>query len=157
MPTLNPGKKAPNFKTLNESGKSLSLKDFTGKPLVLYFYPKDMTPGCTTESQDFRDAYKKFKKLGVEILGVSKDDEKSHQKFIKKEKLPFSLLADTQGKLCEAYGVWQEKSMYGKKYMGIVRTTVLINAKGKIHKVYDKVKVTGHVDEVLSDAEALIF
>mgnify|MGYP003393765471 CR=1 FL=1 len=146
---LEVGKKAPAFSLKDGEGNKVSLSDFKGKTVVLYFYPKDMTSGCTQESCDFRDAFPKFKKKGAVILGISRDDEKSHQKFKAKYDLPFPLLADTETKMCEAYGVWKEKSMYGRKYMGIERTTVVIGPDGKIQEVYAKVKVPGHVDAVL--------
>ncbi len=146
---LKVGDKAPAFSLKDGEGNKISLSDFKGKTLVLYFYPKDMTSGCTQESCDFRDAYPKFKKKGAVILGVSRDDEKSHQKFSAKYDLPFPLLADTETKMCEAYGVWKEKSMYGRKYMGIERSTFVIGPDGKIQEIYAKVKVPGHVDAVL--------
>lgn len=129
----------------------MTLKQFRGKKLVLYFYPKDHTPGCTQESCDFRDYYSDLKKLNVEILGVSRDSVKSHGTFKSKFELPFSLLADEEGKMCESYGVWKEKSMYGRKYMGIERTTVLIDEQGKILKVYPKVSVKEHVSAIIND------
>lgn len=148
---LSVGQKAPAFSLMNEAGEKVSLKSIAGKKVVLYFYPKDDTPGCTQESCDFRDNFARLKKTGVVVLGVSKDSEASHQKFKTKYNLPFSLLSDTEGKMCEAYGVWQEKNNYGKKYMGIVRTTFLLDEAGKITKIYPKVSVKGHVDEVLKD------
>src|SRR4051812_31851382 len=120
---LQEGDRAPAFNLVSDSGKKVSLKEFQGKTVVLYFYPKDMTSGCTLEACDFRDSYSQFKKRGWVILGVSKDSVESHQKFKEKHDLPFPLLADTEGKVCEAYGVWKQKSMYGRKYMGIERTT----------------------------------
>ena len=146
---LKEGDKAPAFTAETESGKKLSLKDLKGKAVVLYFYPKDMTPGCTTEACDFRDSFARVKKAGAVVLGVSKDSAESHLKFITKHELPFILLADTDGKLCEAYGVWKEKALYGRKYMGIERTTFVISPQGKIQKIFPKVKVAGHVDLVL--------
>ena len=149
------GKRAPEFSLPSDEGRTLSLKDFAGKTVVLYFYPKDDTPGCTQESCDFRDSFARVQARGAVVLGVSKDSVKSHQKFKTKFSLPFPLLSDESGKMIEAYRVWKEKSMYGKKYMGIDRTTYLIdvdaNGKGTIRKAYPKVKVTGHVDEVLKD------
>lgn len=142
-------KKAPAFKLPDQNGKMVSLKDFKGKHLVLYFYPKDMTPGCTQEACDFRDNWSKVKKAGAVVLGVSKDSPKLHTKFIEKYDLPFSLLADESTEMCQAYGVWKEKSLYGRKYMGIERTTFVIDPAGKIKKVFEKVKVKRHVDEVL--------
>jgi peroxiredoxin Q/BCP len=148
---LKVGAKAPAFKVPDESGKLVSLASLKGKKVVLYFYPKDMTPGCTQESCDFRDNFARLKKMGVEVFGVSKDSQNSHVKFIGKNNLPFSLLADEDGKMCEAYGVWKEKSLYGRKYMGIERTTVVIDEQGKVSHVYPKVSVKGHVDQVMED------
>jgi peroxiredoxin Q/BCP len=147
---LKVGDKAPAFSLLSDNNEKISLKDLKGKTVVLYFYPKDMTPGCTTESCDFQSNLTKFNKKNVVILGVSKDSVKSHQKFKEKEGLKFPLLSDEDGKMCEAYGVWKEKSMYGKKYMGIERTTFVISPTGVIEKIYEKVKVDGHVAEVLN-------
>ena len=146
---LEVGDKAPDFSGVDEKGNNISLKDFKGKKVVLYFYPKDNTTGCTTEACDFRDSYSRIKRKGVVLLGVSPDSEKSHQKFIDKYDLPFPLIADTEKTIANAYGVWQEKSMYGRKYMGMVRSTFIIDEKGKLIAVFPKVKVAGHVDEVL--------
>ena len=146
---LEVGDKAPDFSGVDEDGKKISLKDLKGSKVVLYFYPKDSTTGCTAEACDFRDSYSRLKKKGVVLLGVSPDSEKSHQKFITKYELPFPLIADTEKVIANAYGVWQEKSMYGRKYMGIVRSTFVIDEKGKLIAVFPKVKVVGHVDEVL--------
>ena len=143
------GATAPAFKTTDTNGKSLSLKDFRGQKVVLYFYPKDDTPGCTKEACSFRDGFLKFKKRGITILGVSPDSEKSHQKFTAKYKLPFTLLADTDHSIADAYGVYGEKKFMGRTYMGIHRTTFLIDEKGKIKKVFEKVKPDDHADEVL--------
>lgn len=143
------GATAPAFKTTDTNGKSLSLKDFRGQKVVLYFYPKDDTPGCTKEACSFRDGFLKFKKRGITILGVSPDSEKSHQKFTAKYKLPFTLLADTDHSIADAYGVYGEKKFMGRTYMGIHRTTFLIDEKGKIKKVFEKVKPEVHADEVL--------
>lgn len=143
------GKKAPSFTLESDTGEKVSLKDYLGKTVVLYFYPKDMTSGCTQQACDFRDSAPLLKKKGVVVLGISKDSIKSHEKFKQKYALPFTLLSDPDGKVCEAYGVWKEKSMYGKKYMGIERTTFVISPEGKIEKVYPKVKVKDHVQEVL--------
>jgi thioredoxin-dependent peroxiredoxin len=148
---LKPGSKAPAFSLLSDSGDKVSLKDFKGKRVVLYFYPKDMTPGCTVEACDFRDHLPKFKKLKMVVLGISKDSVERHQKFIEKYGLPFPLLSDEDGKTCEAYGVWKEKSLYGRKFMGIERTTFLIGADGKIEKIYPKVKVKDHAEKILAD------
>ncbi|HEY3250319.1 MAG TPA: thioredoxin-dependent thiol peroxidase [Ignavibacteria bacterium] len=147
---LKPGDKAPNFNLIADNGETLSLKDFKGKKVILYFYPKDMTTGCTREACNFRDNIKKIEKKNAIVIGVSADDTKSHVNFKDKYELPFTLLSDPTHKMLEDYGVWQEKSMYGKKYMGIVRTTFIIDEKGKIEKVFAKVKVNGHVEEILS-------
>ncbi len=145
---LKEGDKAPAF-TASSTHGTVSLKDFKGKRVVLYFYPKDMTPGCTTQACDFEDASSRLKKAGAVVLGVSRDSLKKHEAFALKHTLKFPLLSDEDGAICESYGVWQEKSLYGKKFMGIVRTTFLIEAKGKIEKIFSKVKVNGHVDEVV--------
>ena len=153
--TLAVGSVAPDFRLPIETGKEVSLKDYAGKTVVLYFYPKDDTPGCTQESCDFRDSFSRVQAKGAVVLGVSKDSIKSHVKFKEKFGLPFSLISDESGKMLEAYRVWKEKSMYGRKYMGIDRTTYLIDVdakgNGKIRKSYSKVKVEGHVDEILKD------
>jgi peroxiredoxin Q/BCP len=133
----------------------VSLAKLKGKNVVLYFYPKDDTPGCTIEAKDFRDLMKDFEKNNTTIIGLSKDDVKSHDKFKEKFCLPFTLASDTDGSTCEAYGVWVEKSMYGKKYMGIERTTFLIDKQGKIAQIWGKVKVEGHAKEVLEAAQGL--
>ena len=149
------GDKAPAFKGVTDGGGSLSLKDLKGKKVVLYFYPKDMTPGCTTEAEGFRDAAKDFAKCGAEIVGVSKDSVKRHDNFKAKYDLPFALISDEDGAICEAYGVWQEKSMYGRTSMGIVRSTFLIDGSGTIAVVWPKVKVPGHAEAVLEAVRAL--
>jgi peroxiredoxin Q/BCP len=146
---LEVGDKAPDFSGVDETGKKISSKDLRGSKVVLYFYPKDDTSGCTAEACDFRDSYSRLKKKGVVLLGVSPDSEKSHQKFKTKYELPFPLIADTEKIIANAFGVWQEKSMYGRKYMGIVRSTFVIDEKGKLIAVFPKVIVKGHVDEVL--------
>lgn len=151
MPILKAGAKAPKIELEDENGKKISLKDFSGKKIILYFYPKDMTTGCTQEACDFRDAAAKFKKKGAIVLGVSKDSIASHQKFIAKHDLNFTLLSDPDTKASEAFGVWKEKSLYGRKYMGIERSTFIIGKDGKIEKIYAKVKVKGHVEQVLAD------
>ncbi len=150
MPIIKEGAKAPQFTLPSSSGKDVSLKDFLGKKVVLYFYPKDMTPGCTKEAQGFRDLYEKFKKSNAVILGVSPDSLERHLKFIEKENIPFELLSDKDHKVAEKYGVWKEKSMYGKKFMGVERSTFVIDEKGKIQKIYRKVSVSGHCEDVLS-------
>jgi len=148
---LKVGDKAPDFKLLNDKGEEVSLSQFAGKKeVVLYFYPKDNTPGCTTEACSFRDNIPKFTSKSAVILGISPDSVKSHQGFIQKQKLNFNLLSDPEGKVAKAYGAWGEKSMYGKKYMGILRTTFLIGKDGKIKKVFEKVKPEGHAQEVLA-------
>jgi len=152
MALLEVGDKAPAFKTKNQDGDAVSLGDFKGRKVALYFYPKDDTPGCTKEACSFRDAWAKFRKKGIAVLGVSIDDEKSHRKFADKFSLPFPLLADTDKKIVTAYGVWGEKSMYGRKYMGIHRVTYLIDEKGRIAAVWPKVKPEDHADEVLAAA-----
>ena len=150
MPTLKEGLKAPEFTLPSSEGKDISLKDYKGKSrVVLYFYPKDDTPGCTVEACGFRDNIKKIEGLDAVVLGVSPDNTDSHDKFIAKFKLPFMLLSDTDKKVCEAYGVWVEKSMYGKTYMGVARTTFVIGKDGKIAKIYEKVKPDVHAQEVL--------
>lgn len=145
---LKEGDKAPYFSSKDQNGNAVSLSDFAGKRVVLYFYPKDDTPGCTKEACSFRDADDIFREKGITVLGVSTDSEKSHQKFISKYQLPFDLLADVDKKIVEDYGVWGEKSMYGRKYMGTFRKTFLID-DGKIVKIFEKVDVAKHADEVL--------
>lgn len=151
MAELKEGKKAPAFSLKDGEGKKVALKDFAGKTVVLYFYPKDMTPGCTTQACDFRDSMTRIKRKKTVVLGVSRDSEERHQKFKAKYDLNFQLLADEDGKVCEKYGVWQEKKLYGKTFMGIVRTTFIIDPDGKIKKIFPKVKVKGHVDQVLEE------
>ena len=141
---------APNFTLENEKGQQVSLSDFKGKNVVLYFYPKDMTPGCTTEACDFRDAYEDFSSLNAVILGVSMDEANKHTKFIEKHGLPFSLLVDAEHEVAEKYGVWVLKKMYGREYMGIERSTFLINEEGIIVAQWRKVKVKNHIEAVLS-------
>ena len=147
---LKEGDKAPDFNAKDQNGNGVRLADLKGQRVVLYFYPKDDTPGCTKEACSFRDADDVYKSKGIRVLGVSTDNEKSHQKFISKFQLPFDLLADTDKQIVEAYGVWGEKSMYGKKYMGTFRKTFLIDGDGKIVKIFDKVDVSAHADEVLA-------
>ncbi|HQT22396.1 MAG: thioredoxin-dependent thiol peroxidase [Sphingobacteriales bacterium 17-39-43] len=149
MIELTEGQKAPDFNAKDQNGKSISLSDFSGKDIILYFYPKDDTPGCTAEACSFRDNYQSLVKEGFEVLGVSTDDEKSHQKFITKYSLPFSLIADTDKKIVEAYGVWVEKNMYGKKYMGVARKTFIIDKNGLIKKIIDKVDTKNSSGQVL--------
>ena len=143
------GATAPAFKTKDADGETVSLKDLRGQKVVLYFYPKDDTPGCTKEACSFRDAFSEFKKNGIKVLGVSPDSEAAHKKFVTKYKLPFTLLADTDRSIAEAYGVWGEKKFMGRTYMGVHRTTFLIDEKGKIKKVFEKVKPEDHASEVL--------
>ena len=149
------GKKAPAFSLPNQHGEKVSLKDFAGKRLVLYFYPRDNTPGCTTEALGFRDAAKKLEKLNATVLGVSKDSAASHCKFIDKQGLNFDLLTDADGAVLAKYGAWGEKVLYGKKSEGILRTTVVIDEQGVVRKVFPKVRVNGHVDAVLETLAAL--
>ena len=144
------GKKCPRFNGASTNDNNFSNKDFIGKKLVIYFYPKDSTPGCTTQGQDFRDNFKIFKKLNTEILGVSRDSIKSHENFKLKQSFPFELLSDPDEKMCKAFDVMKMKSMYGKQYMGVDRSTFLIDEKGRIIKEWRSVKVKGHVEEVLS-------
>lgn len=151
---LTEGKKAPSFKLKDQNGEVVSSDSLKGKNVVLYFYPKDDTPGCTIEACNFRDEFPKFKKIDAVILGVSPDSVESHKKFAAKFKLPFSLLSDEKKEVCEKYGVWQEKSLYGKKYMGVVRTTVIIDKEGKVKKIFPKVKVEGHNEEVMAALKA---
>lgn len=149
------GDKAPDFKLPADGGDTLSLSSLKGRKVVLYFYPKDDTSGCTKEAIGFRDLLGDFEKAGAAIVGVSKDGVAKHDKFKAKYDLNFPLVADEEGKACEAYGVWVEKSMYGRKYMGIERSTFLIGADGKIAKAWRKVKVPGHAEEVLEAAKGI--
>lgn len=147
--SLKVGETAPDFEVNDQSGNKVKLSDFQGKKVVLYFYPKDNTPGCTAEACNLRDNYTALQKAGYVVLGVSTDDEKSHQKFIDKFELPFPLLADTDRQLHEKYGTWVEKSMYGKKYMGTARVTFVIDEKGKIDEIIEKVKTSDHTAQIL--------
>lgn len=147
--------KAPSFSLKDQNGKTHKLSDYKGKKLVIYFYPRDNTPGCTTEACSFRDDYSAFKKAGVEIIGISKDSVESHTKFADKFDLNFTILSDPQGEVIEKYGAWKEKSMYGKTFMGIARTTYLIDETGKIIKAYPKVKPAEHSKEILEDVKNL--
>lgn len=149
------GQKAPAFSLQSNTGEKISLAGLKGKNVVLYFYPKDDTPGCTIEAKEFRDGISKFTKLGAVVLGVSPDSVESHCKFIEKFELNFELLADTDHKVAEKYGLWVEKSMYGKKYMGVQRATFLIDTTGKIAVAWPKVKPEGHAAEVLEALQAL--
>lgn len=148
------GQKAPDFALKDQTGKTVRLKDFRGKPVVLYFYPKDHTPGCTREACEFRDAETAFAKIGAVVLGVSLDDEISHRSFIAKYGLPFSLLCDTDAAVSKAYGVYKQKNLYGRKYWGIERSTFVIDGTGVIKAVFRKVKVDGHAKEVLAALRA---
>jgi len=150
MSALKEGMKAPEFDLPASEGKNVGLKEFKGKErVVLYFYPKDDTPGCTVEACGFRDKIKEVGKKGAVVLGVSPDGVEAHNKFIEKFNLPFILLSDEEKKVCKDYGVWVKKSMYGKEYMGVARTTFIIGKDGKIEKIFEKVKPEGHTDEVL--------
>ena len=151
--SLKPGDKAPAFSAPTDGGGQLSLSGMKGKPFILYFYPKDDTPGCTKEACDFRDNMSQFKRLGITVIGVSKDSPAKHDKFKNKYDLPFTLISDEDGKICEKWGVWIEKSMYGRKYMGIDRSTFLIDEKGIIRHVWRKVSVTNHINETILKAE----
>ena len=153
--TIDVGDKAPAVTLPVTGGSELALSKLKGRPVVVYFYPKDNTSGCTKEAQDFQAAMAKFKKAGAEVIGISKDTVASHDKFAAKYGLSFPLMSDTEGKACEAFGTWVEKSLYGRKYMGIERATFLIDAKGVVRNVWRKVKVPGHVDDVLAAVKAL--
>lgn len=153
--TVDVGDKAPDFTLPADGGKNISLSDYLGKKVILYFYPKDSTSGCTKQACGFRDLIQNFTKADAVILGISKDSVKSHDKFVEKQSLNFPLVSDEECKTCADYGVWVEKSMYGRKYMGIERSTFLVDEKGVIQRVWRKVKVPGHVDEVLEVAEKL--
>ena len=147
--TLQIGDIAPDFEVKNQHGEPVKLSDFRGRKVVLYFYPKDDTPGCTAQACNLRDNYSELLKQGYQVLGVSVDNEKKHQKFITKYELPFPLLADTEHEIVEKYGVWQEKSMFGRKYMGILRYTFVIDEKGKIEDIITKVDTKNHADQIL--------
>jgi len=153
--TLEIGSKAPDFKAQTDGKGTLQLSDLKGQNVILYFYPKDDTPGCTKESCEFRDALPDFSKVNAVILGVSKDSVQKHDKFKSKYDLPFTLISDEDGTVCEAYGTWLEKINFGKKYMGIERTTYLIDETGTIRNIWRKVKVKGHVDSVLAEVQNL--
>lgn len=143
------GDAVPKFELLDSDGNSVKSTDFKGKKHVIYFYPKDFTPGCTVEADEFSKNYSKFKKAGIEIVGISKDDVDSHKKFCEKMKIPYVLLADTKTEVAKKFGVWGKKKFMGREYMGVVRSTFLVNEKGKIFKAYPKVKAAGHAKEVL--------
>ncbi len=151
---LQPGDTAPDFTAKDQDGLPVRLADFRGKKLVLYFYPRDMTPGCTAEACSLRDNYRSLLKAGYEVLGISTDNERSHKKFIEKEKLPFRLLADTDKNVHQQYGAWIEKSMYGRKYMGTARVTYIINEQGIIEEIIGKVDTRNHADQILKNGPA---
>lgn len=155
MAQLQIGKKAPQFTLAASNGEKVKLSDYLGHPIVLFFYPKDLTATCTQQACDFRDAFAEYRELDAVVLGISADDVKSHVKFVQKKELPFLLLADTDKKVCEKYGVWQLKKLYGKEYMGIVRSTFLIDKKGKLVREWRKVKAKGHVQQVLEAVQEL--
>lgn len=146
---ISEGDSVPKFELLDSEGKSVKSSDLKGKKYVIYFYPKDFTPGCTTEADEFSKHYNKFKKVGIEIVGISKDDVESHKKFCQKMKIPYILLADTGTDVAKKFGVWGKKKFMGKEYMGIIRSTFLVDEKGKIFKAFPKVKPAGHAKEVL--------
>ncbi|MCH7401913.1 thioredoxin-dependent thiol peroxidase [Belliella kenyensis] len=147
--SLEVGNLAPNFESIDQDGNPIKLSDFKGKKVILYFYPKDNTPGCTAQACDLRDNYEALQKAGYVVLGISSDSAKSHQKFIEKQSLPFSLIADEDKSVHEAYGTWVEKAMYGRKYMGTARTTFVIDEEGKIEEIIDKVKTKEHTKQIL--------
>jgi thioredoxin-dependent peroxiredoxin len=149
------GEPAPDFTLPDQDGKPVSLSALRGHPVVLYFYPKDDTPGCTKEACAFRDARKDYEEAGAKVVGVSPDDVSSHRKFADKYELPFTLVADADRKVCESYGVWKEKNLYGKKSMGVERTTFLIDKEGKVREIYPRVKVDGHSEKVLEAIKAM--
>ncbi|MFC3881610.1 thioredoxin-dependent thiol peroxidase [Algoriphagus namhaensis] len=148
--SLEVGQKAPEFEAKIETGETIKLSDYLGKKVILYFYPKDNTPGCTAQACNLRDNYEELQKAGYVVLGISSDSEKSHQKFIEKQSLPFSLIADPDKVVHEAYGTWVEKSMYGRKYMGTARTTFVIDEKGNIAEIIEKVKTKDHTAQILN-------
>ncbi len=154
MSHLKAGDPAPDFTGLNEKGEEVSLSDFAGKKLILFFYPKDNTPGCTAEACNLRDHFEELKSKGFELLGVSPDSAKKHQNFINKFELPFPLIADTEHEMLKAYGAWGEKKMYGKTYEGVLRTTFVIDEEGKIEKVFEKVKTKTHAEQILAEVAA---
>lgn len=154
MRTFEEGSLAPEFEIEDQNGELFRLADHRGTPIVLYFYPKDNTPGCTKEACGFRDAYAEYTEKGIKVIGVSPDSAKKHTGFIEKFQLPFTLLADVEHKVCELYGVWGLKKMMGREYMGVFRTTFVIDAEGKVLKIYDKVKPEEHAQEILSLFEA---
>jgi thioredoxin-dependent peroxiredoxin len=154
MPKIKPGTKVPDFSLPMTGGGTWSLKDAAGEQLVIYFYPRDMTSGCTREAQDFRDRYAAFRKAGAQVVGVSRDPVASHDRFTAKEALPFALLADTDEKLCRLFDVMKQKSLYGRKYLGVERSTFLLDGAGRLRREWRNVKVPGHVEEVLEAARS---
>lgn len=154
MSLLTEGTKAPVFAGKNQDGEIISLEQFKGKKVILYFYPKDNTPGCTAESCNLRDSYEDLLGKGYEVVGVSPDSEKAHLKFIDKHNLPFNLIADTEKEILKAYGAWGLKKLYGREYDGVLRTTYIINEEGLIEKVFAKVKTKDHVNQILSEMES---
>lgn len=155
MSNLKIGGKAPDFQGLNQDGKEIKLADFAGKNLILYFYPKDSTPGCTAEACDLRDNHDMWLSKGYVVIGLSPDSQKSHQKFIEKYSLPFDLISDTETKILQDYEAWGEKSMYGKKYMGVLRKTYVINGKGIIENIFEKVDTKAHTQQILSETNKI--
>jgi thioredoxin-dependent peroxiredoxin len=155
MPKIKPESKVPDFSLPVSGGGTWSLKDAAGKKLVIYFYPRDMTSGCTRESQDFRDLYGAFRKAGAQVVGVSRDSVASHDKFAHRESLPFPLLADTDEKVCKLFDVIKQKSLYGRKYLGVERSTFLLDGTGRLRQEWRKVKVPGHAEEVLEATQRL--
>ncbi|MBS0366193.1 MAG: peroxiredoxin [Proteobacteria bacterium] len=153
MAKLQPGARVPDFSLPASGGATFRLKDAAGNKLVIYFYPKDMTSGCTRESQDFRDLYAKFRKAGVMVVGVSRDSVASHDRFVARDALPFPLLSDSDQQLCKLFDVIKEKSMYGRRYLGVERSTFLLDGKGRLRQEWRKVKVPGHAEEVLEAAQ----
>ncbi len=151
MGYLSKGAKAPDFEGVNQDGKTIRLRDFTGKKVILYFYPKDDTPGCTAEACNLRDNYQKWVERGFEVIGISPDNEKSHKKFIEKYNLPFSLVADPDKKILKAYGAWGTKKMYGKTYEGVLRTTYVIDEEGTVEEILAKVDTKNHTSQILTE------
>lgn len=151
MLKLSEGDKAPVFSGKNQNGETIELGQFKGKKVILYFYPKDNTPGCTAESCNLRDGYEQLQSLGFDVVGVSPDSEASHQKFIAKHSLPFHLIADTEKEILKAYGVWGPKKLYGREYEGVIRTTFVIDEKGAIEKIFKKVKTKEHTEQILKE------
>lgn len=147
---ISEGDKVPSFELQDANGKSVKSSEFKGKKHVIYFYPRDFTPGCTIEADEFSKEYKKFQKIGVEIIGISTDDVESHKKFVAKMKIPYVLLSDPESEVCKKFGVWGKKQFMGKEYMGVIRSTFLVDEKGKVFKAYPTVKPKGHAEEVLA-------